>query len=215
MGLNYRGGIKMKMSTPLLLVTLLFITSCVPMIKTSGVTYVDDTKDIFTKGDEHVLVLPTWVNYSTLAAKRQQNKRYSFGDPIFLTASELRDLSNLIPNKSTVALMGIANTFGRVVFIKNIIIISETGKVVTIFCPDSLEKVRCNRHEEFCLNEKWVTSLIQFFEDPYGERIDPFEYNTQQYYLKYLLSEDFRISNSSREKRMIVDFLRNIKLSCD
>ena len=182
------------------------------MVKTARVSSFPDLKEKFDKESERVLVLPIWIKFPFLSAERQRHPViFIFDEPLFLTVKELPKLPTIIPGKTSVILMGISTAMGRTVFLDSVVIISETGKMFTIFCPEiTWGTVRCDKYfDNSDYSEEWKDDLVAAIQDSTGKVCYPRDSKSSSY-----MGQGARrceISYSKKEKQSILNFLDGIK----
>ncbi len=199
------------------------------MVKTSGISYIPNLQNKFGKKSERILVLPVWEIYPFWSAEggSSQKSKHTFSKPLFITVKELPDLDKIIPDKTNVALMGMASAIGGLVSIDGAVIISAKGKIVTLSCHSSEDwgMERCEKIHVYCLNQKWKDDLVRIFAEScasgnYGYSIRGIsELVTPACFGRNMLNEYdtvlFELTNTTKEKDSIIMFLNEIINFCE
>lgn len=182
----------------------------------SGVSSIPNIEDKFGKPTERILVLSVWEEYPPKVKVMQPERTrfrtnnktfYFFGDPLLLTVNELPDLYNKIPISEN-------NWVGRryindVVIINGIVIISETGEMVRIFCyPKTWGKVRCETMNDSYINQEWRGDLVRAINESSGKLAYPDDAISGLY---EMFSKKYKIPWNSNNKETIIEFLNGIK----
>lgn len=202
--------------TLIFLITLTCLVSCLPYSKTSEISFLPNIQDEFGENSERVLVLPVWEKYPLLMARGLGF--CAIGDPLFLTVQDLTNLHNIIPSKTSVGLMGINAAIGKTIFFNGAIIISESGRIVTIHCENTTWKTRCEKLHADSLNQQWRDNIVQIFKKPRGRVTTPTNtiaeliYNPSYPNNASITDNKFKMPSGDKEIRSIITFLNNIKL---
>lgn len=188
--------------------------------RTSGISYLPDIRNKFGEESERILVLPIWQTYPLLSAEGQETVTV-FGEPIFSMVKELPNLYKTIPSKTSVSLMGI----------DAIIIISETGTMISIQCPiETRGKVRCEQFYNDYMFPQWRDDLVEEISRSNGGvacldwTIGSREMDCQNQAIWELMdtadvttfkSKRYQLSFSDKEKQSVIFFLSNMSQLVD
>ena len=194
------------MTMVLFLVAISCVISCVPMSSTSGISDLPDIENKFDDASERIIVIPLWLTYPFVSAEGQ-TEIYILGKPIFSTVRELPDLSTIIPAKTSLSLMGIATAVGKIIYIDSVIVISETGTMISIQCPNGSGKVRCEQFYEDYVFPQWRNDIIHDLVKSNGKTVYPDQS------IKELIDSfprQVEISYSIEELQSIIAFLEGM-----
>lgn len=182
---------------------VLSLTSCMPMAWLPKISSIPNTEDKFTKATERILVLAVWEKLSGAPHGRKDNYLV-FDPPLLLTVRDLPNLKKEISGKINVGLISVNGGIGHFFSFSGIIIISETGKVVRIFCEES----RCNAGYDKNLIENRTDDLKSSVKKTNKEVKFPFNsiaWLYDEFDIKYQLLWD------EDDKQLIIDFLDKIE----
>lgn len=199
--------------TIIILLILLTHVSCFPIVRTSEVTSFPNIEKKFDKESTRILVLPIWGKCPSAAVSEYKDKDivYIFDESLFLTVKDLPNLHKIISTKTSFALLSPIAATGRSIFLDSVIIISETGKMITIDCPKlQFGAVRCQKYNDIG-NQNWKNDLIVLLNSKGNTyyQCDSVSKSMGKY------PNTCKILYNNKEKQLILDFLKGIEHNSD
>ncbi len=189
----------------LYIVITFLVTSCIPLIYIEKLSDIasDEFPEIFLKESNKILVLPIWEKAPVYATEDTlENAKSYFGNPIFITASDMEEIHNIIPSTTNFGLVGAGVWFGKNSSIDIIYFISDTSQIV----------VRMYRSlEHSWIGEKWKNELVETVKGNEKAKGEGFYAYRNEFLWNALGEKEAKVNFPKKEKEQILSFLSAVK----